>query len=301
MIEPVSFGFNEETAANNYFQQNDSRPSSEIQEKALAEFRNMVDVLKREGVNVIVIQDTKEPHTPDSIFPNNWISFHYDANVAVYPMFAPNRRKERRHDVLDAIIAEGFEILDIIDLSDAEKENKFLEGTGSMILDRVNKKVYAALSERTDTDILSMFAKTLRFETIAFHAYQTVNGERLPVYHTNVMMSVGDKFAVVCLQSVDNIEERQRLANCLHDDFKEIIEISEEQMHRFAGNMLQIETERGDKLIVMSQTAYNSLDEKQLVALSKYGKIVVIPVPTLEQYGGGSVRCMMAEVFLPKK
>lgn len=297
MIAPCSFGFNEETATNNYFQQNDVHNPNEIQKIALKEFQKMVKTLRQEGVKVIVVQDTPEPHTPDAIFPNNWISFHADGRVAVYPMFAENRRNERRAEVLNEVVNQGFNLIDIEDFSAAEKEGKFLEGTGSMVLNRVHRKAYAALSERTNAEILASFCKTFNYQPVAFHAMQTVANARLPIYHTNVMMSVGTDFAVVCLQTIDNEEEKDLLLENLQADKKEIIEISEVQMGKFAGNMLQIENEKGEKLIVLSATAHNALDSSQLELLAKYGKLLPIAIPTIEKYGGGSVRCMMAEVF----
>jgi len=297
MIEPICFGFNEQTAENNYFQQNDNAQSSDIQANALTEFQNMVNLLRRASVNVILVQDSAEPRTPDSIFPNNWISFHSGGNIAIYPMFAPNRRQERRIEIVNCVVNQGFAIKEIFDFSAAENDGKFLEGTGSMVLDRVNRLAYAALSQRTNEEILLDFCKKLDYKPVIFNAMQTVNGQRLPIYHTNVVMSVGDKFAAVCLQSVDNEQEREMLKNSLLKTEKEIIEISEKQMHNFAGNMLQIENTKGEKIIALSQTAYNSLDNNQLQTLEKYGTILQFQIPTIEKYGGGSVRCMMAEVF----
>jgi hypothetical protein len=297
MIEPVCFGFNEQTAENNYFQQNDNAQEAEIQVNALKEFQNMVQLLRKSGVNVIVVADSTEPRTPDSIFPNNWISFHNGGFVAIYPMFAPNRRQERRVEILNTVVNQGFILKDIFDFSAAENEGKFLEGTGSMVLDRVNRRAYAALSQRTNEDILLDFCKKLDYKPVIFNAMQTFEGKRLPIYHTNVVMSVGDGFTTVCLQSIDNEQERELLRKSLLETQKEIIEISDEQMHNFAGNMLQVENTKGEKLIALSQTAYNSLNNNQLQTLEKYGTLLPIAIETIEKYGGGSVRCMMAEVF----
>ncbi|MDR1652779.1 MAG: amidinotransferase [Prevotellaceae bacterium] len=297
MIEPVNFGFNEQTAKNNFFQQKGDLQSAAIQASALLEFRAMVQLLLKEGVKVIVIQDTEEPFTPDSIFPNNWISFHAGGVAVLYPMFAPNRRQERRVDVMNSVISNGFALNDIIDLSAAENTGKFLEGTGSMVLDRVNHIAYAALSKRTHKKVLNEFCAAFRYKPLVFKALQTVDGQRAPIYHTNVMMSVGEGFAVVCLQSIDDKNERSNVENELLLSKKEIIEISEEQMLNFAGNMLQIENTRGEKLIVMSKTAHQSLDASQLERLQKHGKILSVAIPTIEKHGGGSVRCMLAEVF----
>ncbi|GHV43247.1 hypothetical protein FACS1894180_1760 [Bacteroidia bacterium] len=298
MIEPVAFGFNEQTAENNYFQQNDNAQSFDIQSNALKEFRAAVKLLRKAGVTVIVVPDTQDPRTPDSVFPNNWISFHANGLVAVYPMFALNRRKERRVEVLNSVISQGFVLNDIVDLSAAENEGKYLEGTGSMVLDRENCKVYAALSQRTNEEVLQKFCREFEYKPVIFKALQTVAEQRLPIYHTNVVMSVGEGFAVVCLQSVDNKEERCILENNLLENNKEIVEISEEQMHSFAGNMLQIKNARGEKIIALSETAYKSLTDKQIEQLSKYGQLLSIAIPTIEKYGGGSIRCMMAEVFM---
>ncbi len=301
MIEPIAFGFNDETASNNFFQQNDSQSAEMIQKAALAEFTAMREILEAEGVNLIVAKDTKEPHTPDSIFPNNWISFHHDALVAKYPMYAENRRLERRSQVLDEVLKQGYHLINVVDFSDAEKEGKFLEGTGSMVLDRVNQKSYACVSERTNPEVVELFCKAFRFKALIFEAFHNVEGKRQPIYHTNVMMSIGEKFAVICSQAIDDINERETILTELKTDGKEIIEISEEQMHCFAGNLLQIENKIGEKLIVLSQRAFESLEKGQLAVLEKQGKLLPISIPNIEKYGGGSVRCMLAEVFLPKK
>lgn len=301
MIKPIAFGFNEQTAENNYFQQQTNIAASTIQEQALLEFNGMVDVLKKNDIDVIIIEDTLSPHTPDSIFPNNWISFHDDGTIALYPMYAENRRLERRDDILERMQKDGFVVKDIIDYSPAEKQNLFLEGTGSMILDRVNKVAYAALSERTDESLFLEFCTDFHFKPISFHAYQTVGHERLPVYHTNVMMNVGDSYAVVCLDSVDDEAERNALVDALTMNEKEIIEISEQQMCQFAGNMLQVENKQGERFLVMSETAYSSLTDNQIEKLNKHNRLIKVAIPTIEKQGGGSARCMIAEVFLPKQ
>jgi hypothetical protein len=301
MIEPVAFGFNYQTADNNYFQQEANSPASAVQEKALQEFRQMVALLQDKGLDLIVVRDTPEPHTPDSIFPNNWISFHEDGNVVLYPMFAENRRLERRPDILKQIEKEGFIIQNVVDYSAFEKKNIFLEGTGSMVLDRLNRIAYAALSERTHLALFLQFCEELHFTPCSFFANQTVGTQRLPIYHTNVMMSVGDRYAVVCLDAIDDETERQAVAQSFRDTGKEIIEITEAQMHRFAGNMLQVENREGKKRIVLSETAHRSLTAKQIERLGAFGEIVSIPIPTIEQAGGGSVRCMLAEIFLQKE
>lgn len=297
MIEPVAFGYNAETAVNNYFPISDQTPASDIQQMALSEFSNMVETLRSNGVKVIVVKDTLEPLTPDSIFPNNWISFQKDNRVAMYPMYAKSRRAERRLDVVEKVIGHGFNISQMVDYSVYENENRFLEGTGSMVFDRTNRLIYAALSPRTNAELLSWFCNDFGYEAITFTANQTVGDKRLPIYHTNVMLSVADQFVVVCLDSIDDIAERIILTERIKATGKEIIEMSEIQMMNYACNVLQLENELGEKLLILSQTAFESLHVSQIMKLSQYNKIIPIPVPTIEKYGGGSVLCMMAEVF----
>ncbi|MDD2797452.1 MAG: arginine deiminase-related protein [Bacteroidales bacterium] len=300
MIEPIAFGFNDQTAINNYFQQKGANSSSENQTLALSEFGLMVDKLRNKGVRVIVVRDTQQPHTPDSIFPNNWVSTHADGCVALYPMYAPNRRDERRNDILEILQREGFQIKKSIDYTSSENEGRFLEGTGSMILDHEHKIAYAAISQRTDKELFLKFCHDFDYKPHSFYAYQSVKGERLPIYHTNVMMCIADRYAVVCLDTIDNIEERVAVIRSFEATQKEIITISESQMHRFAGNMLQVENYAGAKFLVMSQTAFESLTMVQIEQLKAHNEIITSAVPTIEKLGGGSVRCMMAEVFLPK-
>jgi hypothetical protein len=297
MIEPVAFGFNDQTAVNNYFQQKDYSNSFDIQRIALNEFNNMVEVLRANGIKVLALKDTKQPHTPDSIFPNNWISFHADGQVVLYPMFAENRRQERRKDILDKLIKKGCSIKNIDDFTFWEEQRLFLEGTGSMVLDRENRVAYAALSERTDKSVFLQFCKVFEYRPVYFLANQTVKNQRLPVYHTNVMLSIANKYAVVCLESIDNESEHELVINSLEKTGKEIITITEEQMQKFAGNMLQIENNIGKLFLVLSETAYNSLNKKQVEKLKSYNELIIIPIPTIEKIGGGSVRCMMAEIF----
>jgi hypothetical protein len=296
MIEPVAFGFNHQTAGNNFFQQPDNRLALNVQQEALKEFNRMVALLEKEGIDLIIVKDTQEPHTPDSIFPNNWISFHDDGRVALYPMFAENRRLERRLDLLPLLEEKGFTIREVVDYSPFEKEGRFLEGTGSMVLDRKNRVAYAALSERTDKGLFLKFCEDFHFTPCLFTANQTVGGKRLPIYHTNVMMCVGDRYAVVCLDSIDDETERQSVVQSLSDSRKEIIAITEKQMGQFAGNMLQIENRKGEKFLAMSESAFHSLTEQQINQLNAYNKIIRIPVPTIEKQGGGSVRCMILEL-----
>ncbi len=301
MVEPVAFGFNEQTARNNYFQQRvavDKR--IQVQQDARNEFNVMVNALRSQGVRVIVVCDRRKPHTPDAVFPNNWISFHFGGRVALYPMFAPSRRAERRLDVLDILKENGFQIREVRDYSSAEKEHRFLEGTGSMVLDRTNRIAYASLSERTDLELFHDFCRDFDFWPVVFHSFQTVGDSRLPVYHTNVMMSVAEQYAVICLEAIDFPEEKERVVKTLERSGKIIVPITEQQMHCFAGNVLQVNNQEGKQFLVISQSAFDSLSGQQRELLEKFNPLIVVPVPTIEQYGGGSVRCMITEVFYPQ-
>ena len=298
MIEPAAFGFNAETAQNNYFQINSE--NAETQTKALQEFNNFVEKLRSKGINVITVKDTLEPHTPDSIFPNNWISMHQDGTVVLYPMCAVNRRWERRNDILE-ILKRNFSVKEIIDFSAPENDGKFLEGTGSMIFDHDNKLAYGSVSLRLDEQLFREFCEKFGFEPVVFHSYQTANNERLPIYHTNVMMCVADQFVVICLDCIDDETERVNVVNAIVNSRKEIIEISESQMQRFAGNMLQLQNPEGKKFLVMSLSAYQSLTPEQISNIEKYSEIIYSDLETIETNGGGSARCMLAEVFLEKK
>jgi hypothetical protein len=296
MIEPIAFGFNDQTAVNNYFQQQFTNQKN-IQQLALSEFKGMVKKLLQNDVNVIVVKDTEKPHTPDSIFPNNWISFHEGGQVVLYPMFAQNRRNERRKDILQIIQDKGYVINNVDDFTFWEEKNLFLEGTGSMIFDRINKIAFAALSERTNKNLFLQFCSVFDYKPVYFSANQSVDGKRLPIYHTNVMMSIADQYAVICTDCIDNNAERNIVIDELKKTGKEIITISELQMHCFAGNMLQVENKNGKRFLVMSQTAFDSLNEYQIERLTAYNELIIISIPTIEKVGGGSVRCMMAEVF----
>lgn len=295
MIRPVNFGFNEETAESNAFQQHDKTDKSSVQEKALTEFNNFVTVLKSNGVDVITVDDTPEPYTPDSIFPNNWVSFHANGDIFLYPMQAENRRLERREDIINGL-EDQFKVHHIVDLSRFEDEGKFLEGTGSMVLDRVNKIAYACLSPRTDRNVLDIFCEQEGYAAVCFDA---VDEKGKAIYHTNVMMCIGSKFAVICLDSVPNPHEKVVLTESVKNSGKEIVDISFDQMNRFAGNMLEVKNKDGEMLIVMSETAYRSLTREQKNILTKFGKLVFSDISTIEKNGGGSARCMMAEVHLP--
>lgn len=299
MIEPVAFGHNEETAKNNYFQV--EQEGDNVQNQALKEYKNFVEKLERKGINVISIKDTKEPHTPDSIFPNNWVSFSENGEVFLYPMFAENRRVERRSDIFDEIEKRGYEIKKIIDLSDSENDNQFLEGTGSMIFDHDKKIAYGSVSLRLDEGLFRKYCTKFGYQPVVFHSYQTVNKKRLPIYHTNVMMCIADRFAIICLDAIDSLDEQIGVAETIIKSGKEIIEISEEQMHQFAGNMLQLHNDKSEKFLVMSGSAYRSLRPEQVQKIESYNEIIYSDLTTIETNGGGSARCMLAEVFLPKK
>ena len=299
MIEPIAFGYNAQTAENNYFQV--EQKDSDIQQKALSEFNNFVEKLRSKGINVITIKDTLEPHSPDSIFPNNWVSFHKDGKVVLYPMFAPNRRVERREDILETIKNQGFEIAEVDDFSHFENDDKFLEGTGSMIFDHDHKIAYGSVSLRLDEELFRKFCAKFGFSPVVFHSFQNVGDQRLPIYHTNVMMCVADQFVVICLDCIDDEMEREKVQEMVKSSEKEVIEISEDQMQQFAGNMLQVQNSEGKKFLVMSETAYKSLTPEQIQNIEKYCEIIYSDLNTIETNGGGSARCMLAEVFLPRK
>ena len=301
MIRPVAFKYNDQTAKNNYYQKNTLNLSLfDTQNKALNEFDNLVDKLKSIGVNVIVIEDTLLPQTPDSIFPNNWISFHQNGTICMYPMFAENRRLERRTDIADQLINQHNFIIDnTIDYTKYELSNRYLEGTGSMVLDRENKLCYAAVSVRTDKRLVMKFCKDFDYTPILFTANQNFNNKRLPIYHTNVMMCIADSFAIICLDSIDDKIERLKVESLLKETNKHIVNISEEQKSKFAGNMLQV---KGlDSHVVMSESAYRSLNKDQIDVINSYCSITYSDLKTIENCGGGSARCMMAEIFLNTK
>lgn len=302
MIRPVAFRSNEQTAVNNYYQKaSDAMLPAAVNAKAQEEFDGLVAKLRQAGIEVIVVDDTESPSTPDSIFPNNWISFHESADVTLYPMFAENRRLERRDDILDLLEEKGFYIEQLVDYSAAENDDVFLEGTGSLVLDRENGKAYCGISPRSDEELMIEFCEDFEMDPVIFDAFQTVNGERKPIYHTNVMMSVGEKFAVICPECIDDSKERKMVMDCLKSDGKEIIIITEEQVRNFAGNILQVKNEDGDRFIVMSESAKQSFTPVQIKTLEKHGEIISAKLDTIEVNGGGSARCMIAEVFLPKQ
>ncbi len=298
MIRPVRFAFNEQTAASNAFQDPTALPEAEtVQEKALREFDVMVENLRGLGIDITIVEDTPDPHTPDAIFPNNWISFHRHGNgtVYLYPMQAHNRRLERRSDIIE-LLKRKFHISKIVDLSHYETENKFLEGTGSLVLDRDYRVAYACLSPRTDAELLNEFAQKMDYRVVSFHA---TDEQQTPIYHTNVIMCVGERFVVICLECIADEAERKQVERMLQETNKEVIEISIDQVHRFAGNMLQLRIRRGEGLLVMSSQAYYALLPDQIRKLEKYTQITYSDLATIERNGGGSARCMIAEIHLP--
>ncbi|MBJ2175387.1 amidinotransferase [Aureibaculum sp. A20] len=300
MVRPVKFRMNEQTAVNNYFQEDLKLKNNEINNKAQQEFDAFVAKLRSVGVTVIVVQDLESQDTPDSIFPNNWVSFHENGDVAIYPMFAENRRPERREDIFDEIENHGYLINNIVDYTTAEEENIFLEGTGSLALDRKNRKAYCALSPRAVEELIIEFCEDFEYTPVIFTAYQTVKNERLPIYHTNVMMCLAETFAIICLDCIDDKKERKNVLKHLKEDGLEVIVITEEQVARFAGNMLQVKSKDEKRYLVMSEAAHSSLTKDQITKINKHCNIVSSPIDTIETCGGGSARCMMAEVFLPK-
>jgi hypothetical protein len=298
MVRPAAFGFNAETAANNAFQTNDlTRTREQIEVQARAEFDNFVHLLRGKGVQIMVVEDTPLPVKTDAVFPNNWVSFHADGTVVTYPMFSPIRRHERREDIMETL-KKQFDITNEIHLEAAEAENHFLEGTGSMVFDRTNGICYACLSPRTDFILLEKFCNLLNFKRVAFHA---TDAKGQDIYHTNVMMALGETFVVVCLDAVRDEAEKWLLKNLFEKTQKDIIEISYAQMRQFAGNMLQVRSTEGGTFLVMSASAFHALTPQQIAHIEKHTQILHSDLGVIETYGGGSARCMMAEVFLPLK
>lgn len=291
MVLPVNFSYNEETAKNNEFQIKDE--SSDTQKLALQESNAFIKELKDNKVNVISVKDTLNPHTPDSVFPNNWFSTHEDGTLVLYPMFALNRRQERKPEFINAI-KENFKTKRIIDLIHYEDKNLFLEGTGSMVIDRINKIIYAAKSPRTSELVLDDLCNKLGYKKIMFDSYSKNN---MPIYHTNVMMSIGIDFAIVCLESIKDKQEQNEVVSSLKNTNKTIVEITYEQLEKFAGNMLEIKNTDNERILVMSDTAYKSLNQEQITFLKSKCKIIAPKIPCIEKNGGGSARCMMAEIF----
>jgi hypothetical protein len=301
MIRPIAFGMNAQTAIDNHYQQKvEGLSDAQAQAQALQEFDDFVEKLRTAGIDVLVINDIPEPATPDSIFPNNWVSFHETGMVVLYPMHAENRRLERREDILEKLKTSGFQIREILDYSAHEDDNMFLEGTGSLVLDRENLIAYACLSQRTHEHLLNDWAQQLGYEVVSFHALQAVDGQLLPIYHTNVMMSVGQELAILCAESIKDEAERKRVIDSLANTGKEIVLITEAQKSSFAGNMLQVVNDKGEHILVMSTQAFESLNEEQIATIEKTNRILHSSLKTIETLGGGSARCMMAEVFLPE-
>ena len=292
MVRPYQFYFNQQTAANNFFQSNVNIENAN--ELAIAEFDAMVEKLRAHQIKVNVVQDTKDPSTPDSIFPNNWVSTHEGGTLCLYPMFAQNRRAERKSTVID-FLESNYKIENTLDLTDFEKEGIFLEGTGSMVLDHQNKLAYGCLSERLDKNAFYEWCDKMQFKAIAFKA---VDDKAQPIYHTNVMMCMGDQFVVICLDSIPNEKEKKMLVDSFDQTNKEVIEISQDQLNHFAGNMLQVFDTNEKPHLIMSEQAYNSLKTEQVKSLEKYNPLLPISIPTIEALGGGSTRCMMAEIYL---
>jgi hypothetical protein len=298
MIRPVRFESNPLTAESNRFQGKSALAPGAQHAEALKEFDALVESLRNAGIEVVVVEDTPEPHTPDSIFPNNWISLHADGRIVLYPMEAENRRTERRMDVVDYLNDElGLVVTEIVDLTAHEESGHYLEGTGSMVLDRVNRVAYACLSSRTHLDPLGDFAQRMNYEIVAFDA---VDGDGVPIYHTNVLMNVGEKLAVICDAAIPRQEQRDAVLRQLRESGHEVISLSYAQLDAFAGNMLELRNDRGDRVVAMSEQALDSLNSEQLGRLRANGRIVSVPLDTIEMSAGGSVRCMLAEVHLPE-
>ena len=302
MIRPKHFNFNHETAKNNHFQKEEKTlKNKEVLQNAISEFEELVKKIKQKNIKVEIFEDREEVITTDSIFPNNWISLHKDGKIYLYPMFSEIRRKEKRIDIINSYADNGYLINETIDLSKYEKENKFLEGTGSMVLDRENKLCYAAISERTSREVLNKFCEISGYEAIEFKSYQTFENKRKEIYHTNVMMCIADKYVIICLDSIDNIDERKSVIEKLIESKKEIIEINEKQCNNFAGNMLQVKNNQNKKFLIMSKSAYDSLSKEQLKLITSHNEIIYSSLDTIEKLGGGSARCMITENFLRRK
>jgi len=299
MIRPVRFNSNPLTAESNRFQGRLDAAPEEQQFAASAEFDALVDILVAAGIEVVAIEDSHDPHTPDSIFPNNWVSFHADGTVVLYPMEATNRRTERRQDIIDSLVREyGFHVSRVIDLTGHEIHGQYLEGTGSLVLDRTHRVAYACLSSRTHLDVLGDFAQQLDYEIVAFDA---VDRDGMAIYHTNVLMNVGQDFAVICGESIVREDQREAVVRSLIETGHEVVSLSHQQMAAFAGNMLEIQSATGDRLIAMSEQARKSLTKEQLVVIEARARIISAPIDRIESSSGGSVRCMLAEIHLPKE
>lgn len=298
MIRPVRFESNPMTAESNRFQRKSAESAENQQKAALQEFDNLVSTLRDNGIDVIVVDDTPEPHTPDSIFPNNWVSFHADGRVVLYPMEAENRRTERRIDIVDGLVSEdGFTVSEVVDLSTHELFDRHLEGTGSMVLDRVNRVAYACLSSRTQLEVLGDFAQRMDYDVVAFDA---VDRDGVPIYHTNVLMNVGEKLAVLCDAAIPREEQRAAIVQRLQETDHEVMFLNHDQLDAFAGNMLELRCNNGERLVAMSQQAFDSLTAEQKLRLKKNARVLAVNIDTIEASAGGSVRCMLAEIHLPR-
>lgn len=300
MVRPANFGFNSETAENNFYQKKDERSVEEIRDLARKEFDGFVSLLRDQRVEVLLVEDTESPIKTDAVFPNNWFSTHPDGKLILYPMYSPNRRLERRKDIVEKLMNEGFKVNEILDLSFFEQDDQFLEGTGSMVMDHDSKVIYASFAERTHPFPLEYVGKLLGYQIIGFEAQQEIDGNLSPIYHTNVMMHVGTDLAVVCLESITKASDRLKVQQSLTNAGKKVIPITAKQKFNFAGNMLEVSNDGGEKFTVMSQAAYDSLNVGQIQIIEKYTTIISPHIPTIEKLGGGSARCMIAEIFLPK-
>ena len=298
MIRPVRFVSNPETAASNRFQGKTDASAAEQQAAALQQFESLAAALEASGINVVVVDDTENPHTPDSIFPNNWVSFHADGRVILYPMEAENRRTERRTDIIEYLESErGFQVREIIDLSQHEQQGHYLEGTGSMVLDRKNRVAYACLSSRTHLDALGDFAQRMDYDVVAFDA---VDRDGVRIYHTNVMMNVGEEVAVICDVAISREDQREAVLGRLRDTGHDVLTLSFDQLDAFAGNMLELRNRDGERVLAMSQRAFDSLADEQKSILQSKAQVVAVAIDDIEDSAGGSVRCMLAEIHLPK-
>ncbi len=299
MVRPAHFGFNPETADNNFYQKTDDREADEIRSLARAEFDGFVALLRGQGIHVITVEDTDSPVKADAVFPNNWFTTHADGKIILYPMYSPNRRLERRKDLIEQLMGHGFRVKEIIDMSFFEDDGQYLEGTGSMVMDHGSKSIYACYSPRTNQIPLNYVAQLLGYEVVDFNAVQEVGGAVTPIYHTNVMMHIGSDLAVVCLDSIPKASDRRRVQESLTKSGKKVVPITGKQKFNFAGNMLEVCNGAGQKFTVMSRAALDSLNKGQVQLIEKYTDILSPSIPTIEKLGGGSARCMMAEIFLP--
>ncbi len=300
MVRPASFGFNPQTAADNHYQRQLTGVSAaQSARQAVVEFDAMVTELRANNIRVVVIEDTPEPVTADAVFPNNWISLHADGSVVMYPMLAPIRRLERRDDVLDQLREEGFVVADLVNLTAGESREEFLEGTGVLVLDHEARLAYCAISKRADEGLLKQWCERFGYRPVAFVARQTAAGSRQPIYHTNVMMSVADQFVVICLDAIDDAEQRAEVVAAVNHSGKTLVEITEQQVEQFAGNCLQVGTRDGKPVLVLSQSAHDALTHDQRHTIEQFCPLLPVSIPTIETLGGGSARCMLAEIFLP--